>query len=241
MMAMSTRPVPFAPDEWFHCFGRGVDKRDVYLDENDALRFQLLLYTANSTRSIHVSDFAGLRERPDTERVFARDREELIVDIGAYCLMPNHWHVLVRERDYGGISAFMQKLGTGYTMYFNKKHERTGSLFSGPFKAIHIGNDAHFRRAVNYIHANAAELYEAKWKEGVVRSEVRLKKLLISYPFSSLSDYERVRRPENAIVSMGALAAMLDSPPSFASLLKDARDFYRSNKDLLGENGKARP
>jgi len=230
---MSIRTVPFAPDEWFHCFTRGVDKRKVFMDEEDGQRFQMLLYTCNNERSIHVSDFSGRSRRPDSAKVFHLPRTKLLVDIAAYCLMPNHPHLLIREIDYGGISTFMQKLGTGYTMYFNKKYERTGALFSGPFKAVHVEQDSHFRRVVNYIHANPAELYESGWKNGVIRNERKLKKLLGVYPLSSLPDYQNVERAENAIVSISASMEILDKTPSFETLLKDAYDFYARNKEFV--------
>lgn len=215
------------------------------MDEEDGRRFQLLLYTCNNAKPIHVSDFSGRHSGPDTKRIFSRPRTEPLVDIASYCLMPNHPHILIREINYGGISTFMQKVGTGYTMYFNKKYERAGALFSGPFKAVHVEQDSHFRRVVNYIHANPAELYEPGWKRGVVRNEARLQKLLTSYPFSSLPDYEKLQRAENTIVSMSATMEILDKIPSFATLLKDAHDFYRQNRefvdDFAGSNVKARP
>jgi len=215
------------------------------MDEVDGLRFQMLLYACNSAKPIHVSDFSGRKRLPDPIHVFAQERSAPLVDVAAYCLMPNHPHLLLREVDYGGISAFMQKVGTAYTMYFNKKYERSGALFSGPFKAVHVEHDSHFRRAVNYIHANPAELFEPRWKEGVVRSEVRLKKQLGQYPFSSLVDYQGIERPQNAIVSIAAAMQILDIAPSFETLMKDARDFYRRNKEFAdepeGPNVKARP
>lgn len=215
------------------------------MDEEDGQRFQMLLYACNNEKPIHVSDFSGRHKRPDFAKVFQLPRAKLLVDIAGYCLMPNHPHLLIREVDYGGISTFMQKLGTGYTMYFNKKYERTGALFSGPFKAVHVERDSHFRRVVNYIHANPAELYESGWKQGVIRNEARLRKLLTSYTFSSLPDYEKVQRAEKAIVSMSAAVEILDKIPSFATLLKDAHDFYRQNREFVDDfadgNVKARP
>ena len=165
--------------------------------------------------------------------VLAHNRKKQLVDIASYCLMPNHQHLLLREKDYGGISTFMQKLGTGYTMYFNKRYARTGALFSGPFKAVHVERDSHFRRCVNYIHANPAELSEPGWKKGLVRNVAQLRKRLLDYPFSSLLDYEGVERPENAIVDIRAAIEILDTIPSFKTLLDDACTFYRLEKDLI--------
>lgn len=194
----------------------------------------MLLYVCNSKKSIHVSNLSHEpRQGPALPNVLMLERGDPLVDIGAYCLMPNHPHLLLREIDYGGISAFMQKLLTAYTMYFNKKHSRAGALFSGRFKAVHVASDPHFRRVINYIHANPAELYEREWKKGVIRDGKRLKKQLLSYQFSSLPDYEGAQRPHRAIVNIKAAMEHLDTVPSFNTLLDDARTFYRQEKELL--------
>jgi putative transposase len=72
--------------------------------------------------------------------------------------MPNHFHLLLRQKKEKGISRFMQKVGTGYSMYFNKKHERVGGLFQGKFKAVHINEEAHFLHLPHYIHTNPLKL-----------------------------------------------------------------------------------
>lgn len=226
--------VSFAPDEWYHCFTRGVDKRKVFMDEHDGERFQMLLYVCNSDKPIHLSNMSHeMRQGRALPHVLTLERGRPLVDIGSYCLMPNHPHLLLRETDYGGISAFMQKLLTAYTMYFNKRYSRTGALFSGRFKAVHIANDSHFRRVINYIHANPAELYEPGWKKGTVRDHARLKQRLLSYQFSSLPDYEGTKRPHNVLIHMPAAMEHLDEIPSFRTLMDDVHAFYRQEKELL--------
>ena len=233
---MSVRPTAFAPGEYFHCFTRGVDKRQIFMDEKDCERFQMLLYTCNSARSIHISNLHHTaRQGLALPRVLACKRGKQLVDIGAYCLMPNHLHLLLRETDYGGISAFMQKVGTGYTMYFNKKYGRTGALFSGKFKAVHIESDPHARRVINYIHANPAELYEPGWRKGIVRNEAKLRNNLLTYPYSSLIDYEGTDRPQAVLLSKDAALELVGAVPGFRALINDARAFYNHEKDLLSE------
>lgn len=233
---MSVRPTAFAPGEFFHCFTRGVDKRQIFMDERDCERFQMLLYTCNSSRPIHISNLHHTaRQGLALPHVLACKRGKQLVDIGAYSLMPNHLHLLLREIDYGGISSFMQKVGTGYTMYFNKKYKRTGALFSGKFKATHIESDAHSRRVINYIHANPAELYEPGWKNGIVRNEANLKNKLLAYPYSSLMDYEGAERPQVVLLAKDAALELVDMVPSFKALISDARAFYNYEKDVLSE------
>ena len=96
---MSHHATPFAPDEWYHCFNRGVDKRIVFTNPEDYERFLMLLYACNSREPIHISNVYQGRTLVDL--VAAVARKETLVDIGAYCLMPNHYHLLLREHNYG--------------------------------------------------------------------------------------------------------------------------------------------
>ena len=86
------------------------------------------------------------------------DRGETLVDIGIYCLVPNHFHLLIKEKTENGISEFVKKVATGYSMYFNKKYERTGSLFEGPFKAKRIDTDEYLKYIFSYIHLNRKQI-----------------------------------------------------------------------------------
>jgi len=103
--------------------------------------------------------------------------------------MPNHYHLLVRQKIDGGIVRFMQKLGTGYTNYFNKKYERSGSLFQGNFKAVRIKNDAHFLYVPYYIHCNPLDLFQQNWKEDGIKDIKGAIKFIENYKWSSFLDY----------------------------------------------------
>src|SRR3989344_1060267 len=104
------RKFSFAPGEYYHIYNRGTDKRKIFLDWRDHWRFIALLYVANSQSVIHLSDHEG----KDPISLLDLPREKILVDIGAYCLMPNHFHLLIRETGDGNISRFMLKLQTGY-------------------------------------------------------------------------------------------------------------------------------
>lgn len=175
----------FAIEEWYHCYNRGVDKRAIFENEHDANRFLMLLYLSNSTEPVSLYNTS----KPDFRRVLQQERGEPLVAIGAYCLMPNHYHLLIKETAEGGITAFMRKIGTAYTMYFNAKYERVGHLFSGQFRSRHVLDDRYFQKVLEYIHCNPAELYESGWKSGKLRNTKMLEKKLIEYPYSSLRSY----------------------------------------------------
>lgn len=206
-------PRTFAVGEWYHCYNRGIDKRRTFESTRDYHRFVELLYLANSDKTIQRSDLSFAHEE-----IFHKERGQPIVAIGAYALMPNHFHVLLRAKTENGVSLFMGKLGNAYTKYFNTKHERAGNLFMKPFRARHVGDDRYFRHVANYIHCNPAELIEFRWKEGVIRNFKTLEKKLFEYPYSSLRDHQNSTRPERAILDSNALALLQSNVLPFPAL-----------------------
>lgn len=192
----------FAPKEWYHCYSRGIDKRIVFEDISDYQRFIGLLYLVNSSTILHRSNLGHF----NYHELFNISRKEPLVSIGAYALMPNHFHLLLYEKSERGISTFMQKLGTAYTMYFNVKHKRSGGLFTRPFRARHISDDRYFQHVVDYIHLNPSKLFEHGWKENQNLSRRRLDKLddlvtkIETYPHSSLFDFKKIFRPQRVIL-----------------------------------------
>lgn len=217
---------PFSREEWYHCYNRGVDKRKIFLNLRDYERFTLLLYVCNGTERTHLSN---LRD-PSSKTILANpsfSRGEPIVEIGAYCLMPNHIHLILKEKSDGGIALFMQRLFTGYTMYFNKRHERTGALFSGTFKSKHLYDDRYLKRVISYVHLNPAELFEHGWKQGNADLP-RLEKNLLKYAYSSLPDFSGIRRPEHKILGTD-IFELFESRPPFKEMLADAQAYYEES------------
>jgi putative transposase len=222
---MTTRGV-CVNNEWYHCFCRGVDKRDVFLDPNDYERFMTLLYVSNATKTIHISG-----KRANGLQDFLNDaglnRGEQLVEIGAYALMPNHPHLALRQLQQKGIARFMQKVFTGYTMYFNLKYYRTGALFGSSYKSKHVANDEYFKQLISYILLNPVELFEPQWKEGVGDVE-QIHEKLLGYKYSSLHDFLGVERDKNKIVSSG-LSDYYENKPTLSQMLADALEYYREH------------
>ena len=181
------RKVKFEMGEFYHVYNRGVEKRTIFQTKNDYERFKALLYASNSTKQIHISNEMG--RKPDLARVFEKDRGEQLVAIGSYCLMPNHFHLLLTPLVKDGVSKFMQKLQTGYSMYFNKKNDRIGALFQGVFKSQHIDGDVYLRYMYAYIHLNPAKLKNSNWKTQSKAFLNQLKKFIAEYPHGSLQEY----------------------------------------------------
>jgi len=192
-----SRNVIFSPQEYYHCYDRGTEKRKIFLDKKDHERFTHLLFVCNSKNKIHLSDYKG-RSFND---IFDIDRNETLVDIGAYCLMPNHFHLLLKEKEDKNISLFMQKLMTAYTMYFNKKYNRTGSLFESRFRAQHLDKDRYLKYMFSYINLNPMKIINSKWKEEGIKNKSQAKKFLHEYKYSSYSDYMGEKRTQEIILN----------------------------------------
>ena len=210
---------PFEFGEWYHCFNRGVDKRNVFENEHDANRFLMLLYLANGVESVGLYNI----QKPMLKKVLQSHRGNQLVSIGAYCLMPNHFHLLLKEVTDGGISIFMRKLGIAYAMYFNAKNDRVGNLFIRPFRSRHVGTDRYFQRVLEYIHCNPAELYESGWKSGKVRNLNLLEKKLVEYPYSSFGSYVNMK-DRSPILSRDGFE--IANHGSARCVLEDARTYY---------------
>ena len=212
---------PFAHNEWYHCYTRGVDKRKTFQNERDYQRFLQLLYLANNDKAIHRSDL-----KLTHKEIFAQVRGKQLVSIAAFCLMPNHFHIVMSEAVDGGISRFMQKVGIAYTMYFNIKNKRVGNLFVKPFRSKHIANDEYLKQVVQYIHLNPLEVFEPEWKHGHVATSRALEMRLRRYSYSSLAAYESDEQSERAILDPDAVLLAKDEWRSLSDILQDTRAYY---------------
>lgn len=147
---MSIRKKPFVNGEFYHIYNRGVDKRIIFNDNKDIERFSQSMVEFNVLEpvgSLYENSFRKLGGR--TAKL-----EKKLVNIIAYCLNSNHFHFILEQVSDGGISEFMKRLGGGYTWYFNNKNKRTGSLFQGKFKSIHIDTNEYLLHISAYVNLN---------------------------------------------------------------------------------------
>lgn len=155
---MPMRNITFAIGEYYHLYNRGTDKRNIFGDEKDLSRFfqsMVLFNTRSPIGSIHerLYELKGKGEQVDALGSLAPKKERL-VDFFCYCLNPNHFHFGLTPLVERGIEKYMQRLGTGYTNYFNEKLMRAGSLFQGPYKAVHLSDNAQLLHVSVYINLN---------------------------------------------------------------------------------------
>lgn len=216
-----SRNLNFVPGEYYHIYNRGVEKRKIFLKNSDYNRMMFLLYICNSREPVHIQNYRGLT----SIEKFSLDRKETLVEIGAICLMPNHFHLLIKEKTQGGISLFMQKVTTAYTMYFNTANDRSGSLLQGTFKSKHIDEDRYLNYLYAYIHLNPIKIFEPNWKERGIKNSIKAKKFLGSYDFSSYKDYCGLVRPENSILNREVFPDYFQEKSSFKNFINEWLEF----------------
>ena len=169
---MSIRKVNLVNGEYYHVYNRGNSKQKIFHDNEDYFRFISLMYACNSVNNFRIFTLAKEESPYDFER------GKQIVSIGSYCLMPNHFHILITQTEERGISKFIQKLTTAYVMYYNKKYKRTGGLFEGKFKSEHLNNDRYLKYLFSYIHLNPVKLIDTDWKEAGIKDKRKIIKFL---------------------------------------------------------------
>jgi len=210
------KKVDISIGEFYHIYNRGVEKRDVFIDNTDYRRFVLLLHLFNEEKPVNVRDF---KESPRGGA--SGIRGETIVDIGAYCLMSNHFHLLLKEKKEGGIRNFIHKLTTGYTMYFNKRYERVGPLFQGTFKTKHANSDEYLKYLFSYIHLNPLKIIDNNWKENGFKNTISSKLFLDNYEYSSYLDYHNPKKFHSDILNKESFPEYFISTKDFDQNIAD--------------------
>jgi len=198
--------VPIELETFHHIYNRGTDKRIVFLCKEDYLVFTKLLRLLNSRKVVSPSRVIKDGVEPDDDTAI-----EPLVAIVSYCLMPNHFHLLLYEICKGGISKFMQRLGTAYTMYFNEKYTRSGALFQGRFKSRLITDEEYLLSVIDYIHMNPIDLNEFNTVRGI----------LDSYKYSSLRVYAKIA--EDRITNLQVLEGYTEVPVDYIDWLEQER------------------
>jgi putative transposase len=204
---MPIRKVSFAFGEFYHIYNRGNDKKVIFHNSDDYYRFIKLLYVSNTKDRFVFRDI--------NKNIFDLDQKEKLVYIGAYCLMSNHFHLILTQTEKGSISKFMQKLTTAYSMYYNKKYGRTGSLFEGKFKSQHIGNDRYLKYLFSYIHLNPVKIIQKDWKENGINDKQKSVSFLKNYKYSSYLNYFGIERQENKILNTEAFPNYFSTKEKF--------------------------
>jgi len=208
------RTIKFQTNNYYHIYNRGVDKREVFCDEKDYLRFLRSMKDFNQTEPVGSLYLQNKLNSAKTSDVFERHRTSKIVDIVCYALLPNHYHLLVKQASSNGISEFMKRLGDGYTKYFNYRNKRTGSLFGGRYKAKPITTDEQLIYTSAYINGNP-EIHK------ICKAE--------EWPWSSYQEHLGVERGSTSFKEVEPLLAK-DSILNQFQGISDYKDYI--NQDI---------
>ena len=188
---MSVKRPQLVNDEIYHLVLRGVGDSEIFRRDDDYWRAIFSLYEFNTSKPIEIRIQRKKRQQVKNGGLSSdsSDNRKLLIEILAFCFMPNHIHLLIRQKIENGITQFMRKFGTGYAYYFNKKYSRKGHLFQGRFRAVHIKSDGHLKVVFVYIHTNPVSLIDFKWKESGTKDKEKVIKFLEDYKWSSFIDY----------------------------------------------------
>lgn len=238
------RKTEFEPGIICHVFNRGVDRRNIFINEADMWRFLQGMFLFNDLdvslgvlRQIERGNrgrinFTLLKEFVNRNK----NNRKPLVRIMADCLMPNHFHLIIQEIEKGGISKFMHKLGVGYTKYFNIKYNRTGSLFEGPFKAVRVDNDIYLQYLLIYINIiNPGQLAEPELKDKGILDINKVFNFAENYSFCTNPDY--LNKRDSIIINKGLLGEIFNDPLRYQEFAKDilASKKYDLASDLFLE------
>jgi len=201
---MSIRRIPLTNKEFYHVFNRGVDKRRIFMNQNDIRRFFQSMSEFNTIdpigsifeNSFRKAKLGGGASKSGASKSERSNRK--LVKIICFCLNPNHYHLILKQATSQGVEKFIHKLATGYTRYFNLKHQRSGVLFQGPFKAVHIKNNEQLLHTSVYVNLNfkihqlGGGASKSSWDEYIGKTEYNFcQKEDIIKQFKNRKDYEK--------------------------------------------------
>jgi putative transposase len=221
---MHLRGQVLAGGENYHIFNRGANKQAIFTSDDDYQRFVLLLYLYNTHQHVVMRDVISkysakrFKGQGFIETFKHEYSDKSLVDILAYSLMPNHFHLVLRPKDDTGVQHFLQKVCVAYSMYFNTKYGHSGTLFQGRYKAKHLDTEPYFRYIFAYVHLNPLDLIQSDWKKAGIRCAKKARTFLTEYRYSSLQDHLGTR-PESAILS--------DERPDFLTDQNDLDDLMK--------------
>ena len=207
--------------ETYHVLNRGVDKRQIFMDNQDHFRFVHDLYEFNDKNAAE-STFYKFRDYEINGKITAHNKKprELLVDILAFCLMPNHYHLMLSPKTENGIPQFMKKLNAGYAKYFNQKYKRIGTLFQGRYKKILITDETHLLHLPFYIHFNPLDLSYPEWRENKISDPKKASEFLKSYRWSSHLDYLGIKNFPS-ILNMDPLMEIFGNNNDYQKLVEN--------------------
>ena len=219
----------------FHVLNRGVDKRIIFQDKQDHFRFIRNLYEFNNENRI-ISGYHYFKKSERTNDIASREIEQKpLVDVLAFCLMPNHYHLLLSPRIEKGIPQFMRKLDIGYAKYFNQKYSRVGALFQGRYKSVPVDSDVHFEHLPFYIHLNPLDLSYPEWRKNEISDPKGPLEFLKSYRWSSHLDYLGIKNFPS-VLNISLLTEIFGGSSGYKEQIESYLGDIQINTDITLDN-----
>lgn len=214
---MTYRKTKIVPEQIYHIFNRSVAQIPIFLSERDFLRFtEIVDYYRFLSLPFRFSHYNRL-EKSVRELLLKElyQKEEILIEIYSFCLMPNHFHFLIKELTENGIRKFISNIQNSYAKYFNTKNERSGSLFQEMFKAVRIESDEQFIHVARYIHLNPYSTYSLNSLES-----------LKTFLWSSFGDY--IGTNNHSFVNRGFLNSFFKSSADLEKFTLDQAEYQRN-------------
>lgn len=237
ILSMPIKRPQLVNGEIYHIVIRAIEGFKLFRDEKDYLRMIHDLFEFNDDDSV-PSAFRNqlIKTRSVLAILTERKKRKMLVEILAFCLMPNHLHLLVRQVREGGISKFMRKIGAGYGLYYNQKYKRRGRLFDGRYRIVHIKTEDQLKTVFIYIHTNPVALIVPEWKgEGVdVKELQKILTFLENYRWSSYPDY-LAKKNFPSLTNREFLFEMMGGTDGCHEFVKAWLQFKTKLKEILKE------
>src|SRR3989344_7167732 len=209
---MPIKRPPLVEGEIYHVYNRSIDGKVIFPSDEYYERFIQGLQTFNTTSPIQIRDMAGNdTEIKSQQSQFRGNRGERLVDVGLFNLRPTHYHLLLRQVVPNGISLFMQKIGTGFTTFYNLKNKRSGPLFQGAFRAKLVDKDHYLKHLFAYIALNSLDNDMPEWRDGGITDRKKAEELLINAKWSNFGSLFKNDKRFNGVVNEDFVKEFFDS------------------------------
>jgi len=215
---LPNRKTILATGEHYHVFNRGVNKTPMFINKLHYKRgIQSLNYYQSSKPPMSFSKFLKLSTKERSIVANSMKQKSQLVTLLAYCLMPNHFHLLLRQEFDNGISDYLRLFQNSYTRYFNLKQDRIGPLWQGQFKAVHIEDDDQLLHTCRYIHLNPLTSFLVKDVSA-----------LQNYHWSSFQEY--IKPSKNDLCKQNVILSFFNNTPNFVKFTEDQASYQQSLK-----------
>ena len=210
----TTRKIVFANGEYYHIFNRGIDRRPTFNNAREYSRAtSLIKFYRHKEIPLRYSQLINQPIETRTKLLAELFESERLVDIVCYCLMPNHFHLLLKQLSENGISKFISNFTNAYTRYFNTKNERVGPLFQGVFKAIHVESDEQLLHLSRYIHLNP------------IASSIIADSQLEYYQWSSYPEY--INKHTSGLIQRELITNMFESTEDYKEFTLNQTEYAK--------------